>query len=384
MNPKRILIVSEAGDLHSDAVAWALRKKGHDCECLLTPDFPTLLSMSVHLAADDRTGRFLMRGPDVTGQDHSEPFDAVWTRRPGEAVLPDDMHPGDKEIAARQCALFLAGVAPFLDRGDRTFWVNPPASDVVAQQKACQLRSAVRVGLAIPETLLSNDPEEIRAFLRKHGGRVAHKLLRPGSWVVHDESGERVERVFGAYTAAVTEDQLPEDGVLRLCPGIFQPMLQKDFEIRVACLGDFLVAIRIHSQTKESAATDWRRGQLEIEMEPYDLPREVAEGCRRLLRDLGLVSGSLDFVVAPDGEHIFLEVNPQGQFLFLETRAGLPLLDMFSELLLAGVRDFTWRDDHEVLRFAEYEEHRKRTWRDEAARHVGLRKPLGVPDVVEG
>lgn len=32
MNPKRILIVSEAGDLHSDAVAWALRKKGHDCE----------------------------------------------------------------------------------------------------------------------------------------------------------------------------------------------------------------------------------------------------------------------------------------------------------------------------------------------------------------
>jgi len=84
-----------------------------------------------------------------------------------------------------------------------------------------------------------------------------------------------------------------------------------------------------------------------------------------------------------DGEHIFLEVNPQGQFLFLETRAGLPLLDMFSEFLLAGVRDFTWRDDHEVLRFEEYQEHRKRTWRDEAARHVGLRKPLGVPDVVE-
>lgn len=384
MNPKRILIVSEAGDLHSDAVAWALRKKGHHCELLRTPDFPTLLSLSVHLAADDRTGRFLMRGPDVTEEDHSDPFDAVWMRRPGEAVLPDGMHPGDKEIAARQCALFLAGVAPFLDRGDRTFWVNPPASDVVAQQKACQLRSAARVGLAIPETLVSNDPKEIRGFLRKHGGRIAHKLLRPGSWVVHDESGERVERVFGAYTAAVTEDQLPEDEVLRLCPGIFQPMLQKDFEIRVACLGDFLVAIRIHSQTKETAATDWRRGQLEIEMEPYELPREVAEGCRRLLRDLGLVSGSLDFVVAPDGEHIFLEVNPQGQFLFLETRAGLPLLDMFSEFLLAGTRDFTWRDDHEVLRFAEYEEHRKRTWREEAARHVGLRKPLGVPDVVEG
>jgi hypothetical protein len=383
MNPKRILIVSEAGDLHSDAVAWALRKKGHDCELLLTPDFPTLLSLSVHVAPDDRAGRFRMRGPDVTGEDHSEPFDAVWLRRPGEAVLPDDMHPGDKEISARQCALYLAGVAPFLDRGDGTFWVNPPANDVTAQQKACQLRSAVRVGLAIPETLLSNDPDEIRAFFRKHGGRVAHKLLRPGSWVARDESGG-VERVFASYTAAVTEDQLPEDDVLRLCPGIFQPMLQKDFEIRVACLGDFLAAIRINSQTKESAATDWRKGQLDIEMEPYELPREVADGCRRLLRDLGLVHGSIDFVVAPDGEHTFLEVNPQGQFLFLETRAGLPLLDMFSEFLVAGVREFTWRDDHEVLRFAEYEEHRKRTWRADFARHVGLRKPLGVPDVQEG
>ncbi|HEX6900619.1 MAG TPA: hypothetical protein VF789_12920 [Thermoanaerobaculia bacterium] len=380
MRPKRILIVSEAGDLHSDAVAWALRKKGHECEILRPPDFPTLLSLSMHLAPDDRTGRFRMRGPDVTAVDPGEPFDAVWMRRLGEAVLPDDMHPGDKEVAARQCAFFLTGVAPFLDRGGRTFWVNSPASDMLAQQKTCQLRSAARVGLAIPETLVSNDPDEIRGFLRKHGGRVAHKLLRAASWVARDESGERV---FGAYTAAVTEDQLPDDDVLRLCPGIFQPMLEKDFEIRVACLGDFLVAMRILSQTKETAATDWRRGQLDIEMEPYELPVEVAERCRRLQRDLGLAYGAIDFVAAPDGEHVFLEVNPQGQFLFLETRAGLPLLDMFSEFLLAGVRDFAWRDDHEVLRFDEYQEHRKRTFRDEMARHVSLRKPWGVPDAVE-
>ena len=110
MNPKRILIVSEAGDLHSDAVAWALRKKGHDCECLLTPDFPTLLSLSVHLAADDRTGRFLMRGPDVTGEDQSEPFDAVWMRRPGEAVLPDDMHPGRRIQTASNGSLWSSPV----------------------------------------------------------------------------------------------------------------------------------------------------------------------------------------------------------------------------------------------------------------------------------
>jgi hypothetical protein len=374
---KRILIISEASDLHSDAVAWALRKKGHDCEILITPDFPTLLSVSMRLDPGDRVGRLLVRGPGLTTTDWSEPFDTVWNRRPGTAVLPEDMHPGDREVAARQCGIFLEGVAPFLDQGTHVFWVNTPASDVVAQQKASQLRSAVRCGLKIPETLISNDPDEIRAFIREMGGLAAHKLLRPATWISEDE-GE--EHVYAAQTMPVREEQLPEDDVLRLCPGIFQPLLPKSFEVRVACLGDFLVAIRIHSQADERAATDWRAGQFHIDMEPYELPPDIADGCRRLLRDLEVAHSSLDFIVSPSGEHIFLEVNPQGQFLFLETRAGLPLLDMFSEFLIAGTREFTWREDHEIVRFAEFEPIWKETWRAEQGRHAHFVHPLGAPD----
>jgi hypothetical protein len=377
MAPKRILIISEASDLHSDAVAWALRKKGHDCELLLTPDFPTLLSLSMRVAPDDRTGLLLMRGPGVIQNDRSEPFDTIWFRRPGLPVLPEDMHPGDRQVALRQCEAFQAGLLAFLDRGPETFWVNPLASDATALHKPYQLRSAVRCGLKVPETLISNDPDEIRAFLRKQGGVAAHKLLRPASWTARD--GER-ERVYAAYTVPVTEEQLPDDDVVRLCPGIFQPFLRKSFEVRVACLGDLLAAIRINSQTDDRAATDWRAGQMHVGMEPYELPDEVAAGCRRLLRDLRLVHASIDFVVDPDGEHVFLEVNPQGQFLFLETRAGLPMLDMFSEFLAAGRRDFTWREDHEVIRFDEYEVIWKETWRADATRHAHFRRPLGAPD----
>jgi hypothetical protein len=276
--------------------------------------------------------------------------------------------------------MFLAGVAPFLDQTDQgagTFWVNPPASDVVAQQKASQLRLAARAGLKIPPTLISNDPVEIRAFFRERGGVVAHKLLRPASWVVHDEQGEHI---YAAYTVPVSEDQLPDDDVLRLCPGIFQPYLEKSFEVRVACLGDFLVAVRINSQTDDRAATDWRAGQFHVGMEPYELPPEVAAGCRRLLRALGLAHMSVDFVVAPDGAHTFLEINPQGQFLFLETRAGLPLLDLFSEFLVVGTREFSGRQGHDAVRFADFEAIWKRTWREEGARHAHIQRPLGAPD----
>jgi hypothetical protein len=380
MPGKRILIISEASDLHTEAVAWALREKGHDCECLFTPDFPTLLGLSTRVdpdGADHPAGRFILRGPGIVREDRSAPFDTVWLRRPGAPVLPGDMHPGDRQVALRQCDMFLAGVAPFLDQGPGTFWVNPPASDVTAQQKACQLRAAARSGLTIPPTLISNDPVEIRSFFREHGGVVAHKLLRPASWLVRDEAGEHV---YAAYTVPVSEDQLPGDDTLRLCPGIFQPYLAKSFEVRVACLGDLLAAVRIDSQTDDRAATDWRAGQFHIAMAPYELPPEVAAGCRRLLRELGLAHMSADFVVSPEGGHTFLEVNPQGQFLFLETRAGLPLLDMFAEFLVAGSRDFTWSGDHDVVRFDAFEAVWKRTWRDEAARHAHLTRPLGAPD----
>lgn len=380
MERKRILIASDATDPHSAAVAYALRKKGHDCEVLYTPDFPTLLSLSLGVDPEDRANQILTRGPDLLRADQSGGFDTVWRRRPAGVVLPDDMHPGDREVAERQGEAMLAGLFAFLQRDPRTFWVNSLASDGTALHKPFQLRAAAASGLLIPETLFSNDPEQIRAFLRKHGGTVAYKLMRPASWMA-DEGGKT--RVFGAYTTALSEADLPDDDeMIQLCPGIFQPLLRKSFEIRVCCLGDLFVAARINSQDDARSRTDWRAGQFHVEMIPYELPPDVAAACRRLLDALGLVFASLDFVVDPEGRHVFLEVNPQGQFLFLEQRTGVPLLDMFAEFLVAGTRDFTWSADHEVIRFAEFEPIWNENWAADAARHVRIRGHLGAPDVV--
>ena len=379
MAQKRILIASDATDLHSAAVAFALRKKGHDCEILYTPDFPTLLTLSLHVDPQDRAHQLRMSGPDVLRDDRSQGFDVIWRRRPAGAVLPEDMHPGDRQVAERQGEAMLAGLFSFLERRPDTFWVNSLASDGTALHKPFQLRSAIQAGLLVPETLFSNDPAQIRAFLRRHGGLVAYKLMRPASWMA-EEDGQT--RIYGAYTTSLSEEELPEDEeMIQLCPGIFQPMLRKSFEVRVCCLGDLLVAARINSQDDERASTDWRAGQFHVDMLPYELPPDVAASCQRLLVDLGLIFASIDFVVDPEGRHLFLEVNPQGQFLFLETRTGVPLLDMFAEFLVAGTRKFTWSEDHEVVRFTEFEEVWKQTWAVDAARHVRIRGHMGAPDV---
>jgi len=177
MAPKHILIISEASDFHSNAVAWALRKKGHNCESLFTRDFPILLGLSVNVGPDDSTGRFLLRGPGVV-----ERAGARRSTRSGSGVRE---RPCIRETvrwwgaSARSSWRAWHFPRPSAD----IFWVNPLESDVVAQ-KACQFRSAARAGLKIPETLISNDPAKIRAFPpARRGGRpqvaAAGLLARP-------------------------------------------------------------------------------------------------------------------------------------------------------------------------------------------------------------
>jgi pyruvate carboxylase len=51
----------------------------------------------------------------------------------------------------------------------------------------------------------------------------------------------------------------------------------------------------------------------------------VACGVTGLMRSLGLRFGALDFLVTPEGEWVFLEVNPNGQRAFVEQATGLPI-----------------------------------------------------------
>ena len=126
-------------------------------------------------------------------------------------------------------------------------------------------------------------------------------------------------------------------------PGIFQPYVEKRVELRIVVVGRNLFACAIHSQRSERSREDWRRYDLEnTPYEPYELPPDVAAKLRRLMDRLGLVCGSVDMIVTPAGEHVFLEVNPNGQFDFVARLAGLPIYEHLAAMLLAGkVEDAT-------------------------------------------
>jgi len=274
------------------------------------------------------------------------------------------MHAGDRQVAGRQCGRMLQDLFIALD-GPDVFWVNHFEREGTAFMKVHQLRNAVAVGLSVPDTLVSNDPQEIRSFISQCGGVAIHKLLQVACWKIED-TGE----VLGCYTSTITAAGLPRDDILRLCPGIFQPQIPKAFEVRVTCFGNYLMALRIDSQSDERARIDWRAGQWYVNMEPYELPPELAKGIRKLCRAMGLASASLDFIVTPQGEHVFLEANPRGQFLWMEERAGLPALDAMSSYLIAGHIDFEPESGSTPVTWSQFNDEWEHSLKNTVHKHV--------------
>jgi len=287
-----------------------------------------------------------LRGPGLAAG--RPPFDVVWYRRPTPPVFPPTLHPGDLPIARRESQDFLAGLYQLVSPD--AFWVNPLASRPRAELKAIQLQEALRLGLTIPPTLMSNDPDRIRGFMDEFPGRTVYKTFYPAQW----ESGNDVAVML---TSEVGPDDLPSDDTLRVTPGIFQVKIPKSHELRVTIMGHHVVTARLLSQDSDHTRMDWRGGGAYLKVEPDRLPEGVERACLELMQRLGIVFGAFDFIVTPEGEHVFLEVNPSGQFLWVEEVCpDLPLLAPFVDFLEARRPDFRWQPTPGAIRHADYYE----------------------------
>jgi hypothetical protein len=355
----RYLIPSEPRDMHAVEVALALEARGAEPVLWFGADFPTRLAGSIEVGGGGGLG-WEMRGLD-TAPVHP-PFDGVWLRRPTAPVLPAGLHPADRPVAERETRELVQGL--YWLGGREAFWVNPLASRGRAESKAVQLAEAARLGFAVPRTLLSNDPERIREFLAARRGRAIYKPFFPAGW-----EGATTTAVLG--TSEIEPEDLPPDEILRATPGIFQERIEKAYELRVTAFGGFLAAARLDTQAVPEARLDSRAAGPSVPIRPAELPPAVERRCFELLERLGLVFGCFDFAVTPEGEHVFFEVNPAGQFLWVEEVCPeIRLLAPFVEFLLARRTDFRWRPGRGAVRHADLSAAALRRMEELAARHV--------------
>lgn len=243
-------------------------------------------------------------------------FDAVWLRRFSQPVILNDIAPGMRSFVSREIFSLLDAVIETVPASRQ---INPAEADRLAGNRLLQAAAALRHGFRIPESLVTQDEGMARAFIARHA-EVITKAISFGQ-VVDDEAegGPRF-----AFTTAVTT-ATPLDG-LSACPSLFQQRVPRAADWRVITVGDRLFAARLAA--RDGDPPDWRqRPDAWDGFEAASLPAPTATALLDLTRETGLVYGAHDLIETPDGDMVFIETNPAGQWGWLELHAGLPVGD---------------------------------------------------------
>lgn len=220
------------------------------------------------------------------------------------------------------------------------FCVNPPPFNIAFEEKYCQMLVAAQVGFVVPPTLYTTRLPLVREFYDQHNGAVIYKPFTAYARLL-DETPEQPLRTSKLYTSRVKGEHLDEPDGFTPTPGIFQPYIEKQLELRVVVIGRQIFACAIHSQQSQRTREDWRRYDLDqTPHEPYELPPEITARVLALMDRLQLVFGSIDLIVTPQGEYVFLEINPNGQFDWIAHMTGMPLYEHLVAMLKAGRVDY--------------------------------------------
>lgn len=362
-----LLIVTEPNDIHAVLVTLVLESFGHQVVNFFSADFPTEQKNSVWI---DQT-QYRCQTKDSYQNISHQGYDVVWWRRPRMPyIAKDKIYKDDYLFHQRESQMFHDSFTHQL--APRAWWINRKEAAVRSNYKLLQLRLATEVGLKIPATLCSNRYEDIVDFYRRHQSKgIIYKPLTYQVW--QESSGYKI-----FYTSKIEEVSWLEKNKVELIPGLYQEHLAKKFELRVTCFGDFIIAAKLNSQLQQESRVDWRCVSANhLMVEPYELPENLKQQIRFLMRELGIVFGCLDFIVTPDDQYIFLEVNEQGQFLFLEEQCeDLPMLDIFIYFLLQQSINYHWISNKKRIRMQDFYQQALTIYAENMKKHVYRRNPF--------
>lgn len=321
--PADVLLVSTKLDVATDAVVRRLKERGADFVRINTEDIPFEDRLST-LLRRERPGDSWTFRPSGLPERPILGVRSIWYRRVRAPGRPTGMSAGVHAFCVRETQAALLGA--LLTTQARI--MSPPRSIWAAEHKLFQLAEARLSGLRIPETVVSNDPREIRAAFKRFDGRMVAKAVRSG----YVEEGQRHRAV---YTSQVLDEHLRKLASARWSSAIYQPMLEKACDVRATVVGSRLFVAEIDSQSDPAALVDWRRtARPDLPHRRASLPNAVRRSVLRLTRRLGLAFAAVDFVRTPTGEYFFLELNPSGQWLWLEDKLGFDISGAVADWLV--------------------------------------------------
>ena len=306
-----LLILADQFDVHADLVEQHLEKKGVKL-FRLNLDVASLQQVGATFDGKD----WIMESPH--GDIKSDRVSCVWSRRSfvETSLEESDSQDIDFKIWRGEWNKTLLG---FYSSVNSATWLNPLRENSRTENKYHQMRIAKSVGLRMPTTITSNKKEVLKRFCEEHE-EVVLKLMHQDFYRMNDGS------IRAIYVNKVSAEMIEQFEGTTENPIVLQRYIPKLFEVRYTVVGDYHHVCKIESQASEIANTDWRR--YDIPNTPHysiDPPDDIKVKVSELMKQFSIPFGALDFVVSPEGEWYFLEVNPSGQWLWIEDLTGMPI-----------------------------------------------------------
>lgn len=311
-----ILLVSSHTS-QNQAIMSALARLGRwDMHVIHLGEFPLHMDLMMAFApGQPETLRLrLADGREIGLEDVT----AIWWHHPAPFGFPHELHdPVQRAFAEREAATAFRG----LWQSTQAFWVNDIASEAAASHKPHQLHLARQLGMTVPETVITNSPEEARRLWQRYPGEIVYKAFHASREAWRETRRLRPE-----------EEALAE--AIRLTPVIFQRYVPAVYDLRIVLIGDAVFAA--------AAAIQQGEYQIDVRMnrdmpyQPHPLPPDIIEKLQALRHHLRLEYGAVDMRLTPEGDYVFLEINPNGEYLYYEEATGLPISRALAEHLHRG------------------------------------------------
>lgn len=313
-----LLLVTNRRDITMDYVVAELHRRGQPYMRLNTELLPKALCTMAGYPRD--AWSISLDGETV----HGEEVTGAYFRRPGAPIISDDVSDeGERAYIGAEWSSFLKSLYSRLDGR----WLNSPTKIFIAEDKPMQLLLAQEIGFDVPRVAVTNDIKSVRSIAAN--GQAVGKPLRQA---VLTGDTERV--MFTTRLGSIDDGHAD---AIALTPFITQTEVVKQYDVRVTVVGERVFATAIWSQDYSETEVDWRQGSRpDLQHERIELTEAVQEQCVELVRRLGLRYGAIDLVRDKAGKLWFLEINPNGQWAWIENLTGYPIASAIVDELMVG------------------------------------------------
>jgi len=318
-----ILIITNRDDHTADYVVLELNKRKIPIFRLNTEDIFSKFKASIEINKDALY---------ISLDNNSEIIDmnslkSVWYRRPVASPSPNSItDKGIKKFIQRERAEFL----DFIYEGINAIWMSSPNSIRFAENKLVQLKKAKELGFRIPKTIITNDSKNSNSFFRENNNICVIKPIYNGHLTINNK-----QKLI--YTREIEgKDLFSHD--LTSCPCMFQERINVKRELRVTVIDNFCCAVEIKPSLSEHSSIDWRRWQKDgIKISLFTLPKQISKKCLTLVKNFDLKFSSMDLVIDMNNNYYFLDLNPNGQWAWIDPSVDNVLVNKLCDFLINGI-----------------------------------------------